>query len=59
MSLRFIVTFVLPFVCFAAPAWADFLAGEEAYYRGDYATAFRELIPLARVATPFPNIFLG
>ncbi len=30
-----------------APAWAGFDEGEEAYKRGDYATALREWRPLA------------
>ncbi len=32
----------------AAPAWADFKAGVEAYQRGDYATALTEFRPLAQ-----------
>jgi TPR repeat protein len=32
---------------FAAPTWADFEAGMDAYGRGDYATALREWRPLA------------
>ncbi len=31
----------------AAPAWAGFQAGKEAYYRGDYDTALKEWRPLA------------
>lgn len=39
---------VLAFLAwFAAPANADFDAGMAAYQRGDYATALRELKPLA------------
>ncbi len=34
-------------VLVAAPAWADLQAGWEAYARGDYATALKELRPLA------------
>ncbi len=34
-------------VLVAAPAWADFKAGKEAYYRGDYDTALKEWRPLA------------
>ena len=30
-----------------APAWADFDDGEAALERGDYATAFKEFLPLA------------
>lgn len=45
--------------CLAAPASADYSAGEEAYYRGDYATAFRELTPLAESGDAFSEYFLG
>ena len=34
-------------VLVAAPAWAGFQAGKEAYYRGDYDTALKEWRPLA------------
>ena len=47
IALRFPIALVLSIVCLAAPAWADFNAGEEAYHRGDYATALREWRPLA------------
>ena len=48
IALRFPVALVLSIVCLAAPAWADFKAGESAYHRGDYATALREWQPLAK-----------
>ena len=35
MSLRFLVALVLSIVCLAAPAWADFKAGMDAYQRSD------------------------
>ena len=49
MSLRFTITIILmlPLVGLAMPAWADFRAGMDAYDRGDYATALREIRPLA------------
>jgi hypothetical protein len=47
MSLRFTIAFVLSIVSLAVPGWADFQAGMDAYYRGDYATALREWRPLA------------
>ena len=47
MSLRFPIAVVLSIVCLTVPAWADFQAGEDAYHRGDYATAQREWRPLA------------
>ena len=59
MSLRYPIAFVLSLVCLAAPAWADYRAGEDAYYRGDYTTAFRELMPLAESGYAFSEYFLG
>ena len=47
MSLRFPLAVVLSIVCLAVPAWADYTAGEDAYNRGDFATALREWRPLA------------
>ena len=41
------VMLALVVVLVAAPAWADFQAGLEAYQRGDYATALKEWRPLA------------
>ncbi len=42
------VMLALVVVLVAAPAWADFKAGVEAYDRGDYATALTEFRPLAQ-----------
>ncbi len=42
------VMLALVVVLVAAPAWADFQAGLEAYDRGDYATALTEFRPLAQ-----------
>ncbi len=42
------VMLALVVVLVAAPAWADFQAGVEAYDRGDYATALTEIRPLAQ-----------
>ena len=33
MSLRFPIAVVLSIVCLAVPAWADYKAGEDAYWR--------------------------
>ena len=46
-ALRFPIAFVLSIVYLAAPAWADFQAGGDAYELGDYATALHEWRPLA------------
>jgi hypothetical protein len=59
MSLRLTVTLVLSIVCLAAPAWADFKAGENAYHRGDYATALREWQPLAKQGQAIAQYHLG
>jgi TPR repeat protein len=59
MSLRFITPLVLSIVCLAVPAWADFQAGEDAYHRGDYATAVREWSPLAKLGVAAAQFYLG
>ncbi len=43
----------------AAPAWADFQAGLDAYERGDYDTAVKELWPLAEQGHPKAQYNLG
>jgi len=59
VSLRFLVPLVLSIVCLAAPAWADFKAGEKAYQRNDYATALREWQPLAKQGQAAAQYHLG
>ena len=46
-------------VLVAAPAWADFQAGLEAYLRGDYATALTEFRPLAQQGNAKAQFGLG
>ncbi|RPH74496.1 sel1 repeat family protein, partial [bacterium] len=55
----FPVALVLSIICLAAPAWADFNAGENAYHRGDYATALREWQPLAKQGHAVAQYNLG
>ncbi len=43
----------------AAPAWADFEAGKAAYDREDYATAYREFLPLAEQGNAEAQLYLG
>ncbi len=43
----------------AVPAWADFKAGDEAYSRGDYATALKEWRPLAEQGDALAQSYLG
>ncbi len=54
---------LLPLCCRSsvspAPAWADFKAGENAYHRGDYATAMREWQPLAKQGHAVAQYNLG
>ena len=59
IALRFPVALVLSIVCLAAPAWADFKAGENAHHRGDYATALREWQPLAKQGHAVAQYNLG
>jgi hypothetical protein len=51
IARRLPIAVLLSIVCLAVPAWADYQAGEEAYHRGDYATALREWRPLAELGT--------
>ena len=59
IALRFPVALVLSVVCLTAPVWADFKAGVDAYHRGDYATAMRELRPLAEQGDATAQYNLG
>jgi uncharacterized protein len=47
-AILFSATVVLSIVWLAAPSMADLKAGENAYHRGDYATALHEWQPLAK-----------
>ncbi len=46
-------------VLVAAPAWADFEVGKEAYDRGDYATALTKFRPLAQQGDATAQYNLG
>jgi TPR repeat protein len=56
---RITIALVLSMVCLAAPARADFKAGEHAYRRGDYASALREWQPLANQGHAVAQYHLG
>ncbi len=43
----------------ASHAWADFMAGVEAYDRGNYATALTEFRPLAQQGVAGAQFNLG
>jgi len=59
IPLLFPIALVLSIVCLTASAWADFKAGENAYHRGDYATALREWQPLAKQGHAVAQYNLG
>ena len=59
MALRFPIALVLSVICLAAPAWADYQAGMDAYNSGNYATALREWRPLAEQGDPRAQFRLG
>lgn len=59
MSLRLTVVLLLSFVCFAAPAWADYKAAVAGYARGDFATAAREMRTLAEQGDAVAQYNLG
>ena len=59
MSLRFPIALAASLACLATPAWADYTAGKDAYDRGDYATAFGKLNPLAEGGDAFSEYLLG
>ena len=59
IPLVFPIALVLSIVCLTASAWADFNAGENAYHRGDYATALREWQPLAKQGHAVAQYNLG
>ena len=59
MAFRLPLALVLSVICLAAPAWADYQAGMDAYNGGDYATALREWRPLAEQGDPGAQFRLG
>ena len=58
-SLRSPIILALLITCLAAPAWADYQAGMDAYGRADYAAALRELRPLAEQGDSGAQFYLG
>ncbi len=46
-------------IALAVPAWADFQAGADAYWRGDYVTALLEFKPLAEKGHAKAQLALG
>ncbi len=54
-----VTAFAVLLVVLAAPAWAGWDESIAAYKRGDYATAFREMRPLAEQGLASPQFNLG
>ncbi len=50
---------VTAFLAWSGYAWADFKAGAEAYFRGDYEAALKELRPLAQEGDATSQFNLG
>ena len=59
MLPQFIIPLVLSVVFLATPTWSDYKAGEDAYNRGDFATALREFRPLAEQGDASAQVNLG
>ena len=53
------IALILSFLYLSTPAWADDKAGVEAFERSDYATAVRELRPLAEHGDGLAQSMLG
>jgi len=53
------IVFILSLLFWPALVQADYQAGEDAYFRGDYATAFKEWRPLAEAGNGEAQSFLG
>ena len=47
------------FLSLCLPALADLLAGDRAYLSGDYATAFKEFLPLAKQGNAHAQLYVG
>ena len=57
--MKSVTAFAVLLVILSAPAWAGWDEGAMAYDRGDYATALRELTPLAEQGHPGAQLALG
>jgi TPR repeat protein len=59
IGLRLSVAFALSMTCLAAPAWAEFQVGMDAYNRGDFKTALREWQPMAEQGDARAQFYFG
>lgn len=58
-SVRFALVLLLLIIGLAAPTWADYETGLNAYQRADYETALREWRPLAEQGHAGAQYYLG
>ena len=59
IALRLSVALALSMTCLAAPAWAEFQVGMDAYNRGDFKTALREWQPMAEQGDARAQFYFG
>ena len=59
IALRLSVALALSMPCLAAPAWAEFQVGIDAYNRGDFKTALREWQPMAEQGDARAQFYFG
>jgi TPR repeat protein len=59
IALRLSVALALSTTCLAAPAWAEFQVGMDAYNRGDFKTALREWQPMAEQGDARAQFYFG
>ena len=59
IALRLSVALALSMACLAAPAWAEFQVGIDAYNRGDFKTALREWQPMAEQGDARAQFYFG
>ena len=59
IALRLSVAFALSMTWLAAPAWAEFQVGMDAYNRGDFKTALREWQPMAEQGDARAQFYFG
>jgi TPR repeat protein len=57
--MSYILGLVMVSLMLATPGWAGIDEGRVAYFRGDYAAALREILPLAQQGNATAQSFLG
>ena len=57
--MKKVIILILLLINLLSPAYADFQDGYEAYYRGDYKTAFSNMEPLAKQGDAIAQFIVG